>query len=351
MTTFSYLFNYAILGNGENVAGYHILNFVLHWANACLLFAIVTALGGTLALAVLAASLFALHPVNTEAVTNVVGRADLLATFFVLLGAWCYLRAKLRTGESTKWLFFTGATACAGVLAKENAVAIVVFVFVYEVIWQRLSWRSYAALAASVGLIVGIREWVSSSTFMFEEFFLDNPLVGAPPFQRFMTGMGLMGRYLKLLIWPRSLSPDYSFNQIPLYGTGNSTTDVSAWLSLLVIGLIVAAAVYGWKRHKIFSWGVLFFFTALLPTSNLILTIGSNMAERFFYRICHCGRSHYPRNQRQSRLARSHAFAGWRAMGSAGCHYYDDGRSDICKEPGLARRCCAVEERCRRIAR
>src|SRR5438445_10817721 len=41
LTTFSYMFNYTILGNRENVFGYHVINFLLHWANACLVLLIV----------------------------------------------------------------------------------------------------------------------------------------------------------------------------------------------------------------------------------------------------------------------------------------------------------------------
>ena len=80
LTTLTYLFNYSILENGENVAGYHAVNFLLHWANAWLVVLITRRLTGRIDLAALTAGLFAVHPVNTEAVTNVVGRADLLAT-------------------------------------------------------------------------------------------------------------------------------------------------------------------------------------------------------------------------------------------------------------------------------
>ena len=76
LTTLTYLLNYSILGNGENAGGYHLLNFLLHWANAWLVFLIIRRLAGRLDVAALAAALFAVHPVNTEAVTNVVGRAD-----------------------------------------------------------------------------------------------------------------------------------------------------------------------------------------------------------------------------------------------------------------------------------
>ena len=71
LTTFSYMFNYAIIGNGESVLGYHTVNFLLHWANACLVLLVVRRLSGRLDLAALSASLFAVHPVATEATSMI----------------------------------------------------------------------------------------------------------------------------------------------------------------------------------------------------------------------------------------------------------------------------------------
>ena len=300
LTTLSYLFNYAILGNAENVAGYHVVNFLLHWANAWLVLLIVRRLAGRFDIAALTASLFAVHPVNTEAVTNIVGRADLLAALGVLFGGWCYLRATLPGTRKGRWFLFMGVAACAGVLAKENAVMIVGFVALYDVLWRwpmpgTKGWherlqavfqefgRGYGVLMSALLLIWLIRRWVISTTFVFEEFFTDNPIVGAAPFQGFMTAMGVIGRYLKLLAFPRTLSSDYSFNQIPLYGTGNPGSDTLAWISLAAGTLLLAAAIYLRVRQKIFSWAMLFLFIMMLPTSNLVVTIGSIMAERFLY--------------------------------------------------------------------
>ena len=54
-----------------------------------------------------------------------------------------------------------------------------------------------------------------------------------------------------------------------------------AWV--VTIALLLTAAVWLRSRQKFFCWGVLFLFVMMLPTSNLFLTIGSIMAERFLY--------------------------------------------------------------------
>src|SRR5580700_9286093 len=92
LTTLSYLLNYAILGSGASPAGYHWINFFLHAANVFLVFTLLRRLA-SLRTAFFVALLWAVHPVLTESVTNIVGRADLLAGFAVLSGFLLYLKS------------------------------------------------------------------------------------------------------------------------------------------------------------------------------------------------------------------------------------------------------------------
>jgi protein O-mannosyl-transferase len=84
LTTISFLFNYAILGNGSQPAGYHWINFLLHAGNVLLVFVLMRRLLGSFRISLFIAALWAVHPVLTESVTNIIGRADLLAGLAVL---------------------------------------------------------------------------------------------------------------------------------------------------------------------------------------------------------------------------------------------------------------------------
>jgi hypothetical protein len=81
------------------------------------------------------------------------------------------------------------------------------------------------------------------------------------------------------MIGPARLSGDYSFNEVPLSGWG----DVGALLALVVCAGTVALAAYWRRKGPVLFFFVAFFFMALLPSSNLLVTIGSIMAERFLY--------------------------------------------------------------------
>ena len=303
VTTLSFLFNYSTLGNQDRPAGYHVLNFFLHWANAVLVLAIVRRLAGSVAPAMLAASLFAVHPVNTEAVTYIAGRADLLAALSVLLGGWCFLRSTATSGwRSGAWLAGLAMTALWGVFAKENAVMIVAFVLLYDWLWRwpalagptvasrvrqatRQFGAGYLALAPALLTLWLMRRQLPPANSLFASIFVDNPIIGAESwFQAKMTAIKVLGRYVALLVYPATLSNDYSYNQIPLFGAASSVLDNAlTWISLVALVSILGLAIRLRRRLPLFAWGVWFFLLMLLPTSNLVITIGSIMAERFLY--------------------------------------------------------------------
>src|SRR5436190_634576 len=79
LSSFSYLFNYVILGDGEQPAGYHWINLALHVANVSLVYALGLRIFGRIERALALAAVWGLHPVLTESVTNIIGRADLLS--------------------------------------------------------------------------------------------------------------------------------------------------------------------------------------------------------------------------------------------------------------------------------
>lgn len=298
-------FDYSTLDNGAHLWGYHIVNFLLHWANIILVLVIVRRLSGQLGLAVLAAAIFAVHPINVEAVTNIVGRADLFATFFILFGSWCYMKAGETKSElRLLWLLLVGGCAFIGGFAKESAVIIFPFIVLYDAIWRwprlpgpTLLDRFIQAitqffLKGWLPVLVGILLfllcyslfWMQAHTPIFGEIFADNPISGSRTwFQGRMTAIKVLGHYLALLVFPKTLSSEYSYNQIPLYGQGNDWEDAQCWLALGVILALLGTAVWLRRRQPLLAWGIFLFFLSQILTCNLLFPIGTIMAERSQY--------------------------------------------------------------------
>jgi hypothetical protein len=105
LTTLSYLFNYAVLGNGANPAGYHWVNLILHSVNIGLVYALGFVIFEQIPAAFLMAALWGIQPVLAESVTNVVGRADILAAFSVLAALLSHRKAVAASGgrRSETW--------------------------------------------------------------------------------------------------------------------------------------------------------------------------------------------------------------------------------------------------------
>jgi tetratricopeptide (TPR) repeat protein len=85
--------------------------------------------------------------------------------------------------------------------------------------------------------------------------------------------------YLRLIFFPLKIAGDYDFNAIPIANTSNW----DAWLGLLMIVGITAAAFFYRKKNWVVSFGVLFAFMVFVPASNWIMPISVLLAERFLY--------------------------------------------------------------------
>ena len=230
LTTFSYLVNYTIFGNGENPAGYHWINLLIHLTNVLLVYSLARRMGKY---ALYIAGLWAVHPVLTEAVTNIIGRSDLLAGTAVLGGLLCYLKSR----EGKMWLVGVALAAAAGTASKESAVVLPGVIMLWEVAFG--TWNGSPALqgvlacAVPVGLVLLQRAAVLAASVPAEFPFIDNPITGADFVTGRLTALAVLGRYLKLAFFPLQLSADYAWSQIPLASGGD-------WPYWLAVGTAMA---------------------------------------------------------------------------------------------------------------
>jgi len=294
-TTLTYLFNFAILGNRDQPAGYHWVNFVLHAANVLLVFALFRRWAATWPLAALTAAAWAVHPLLTESVTNIVGRADLLAGMSTLGGFLMYLKGAESTGSRRlAWLAGLLATTFVGVFSKESAVCILGVIVIYELVAPvaagdkqtspPLSKRlpplltGCAATAIPIAFMLYQRSRILGASLPAEFPFTDNPIIGADIWIGRLTALKVIARYLWLIVWPAKLSSDYSYPEIPPFrGSPSDWTGCAAALAA------VAMTVYLYKRNRTACFWLCFASFTFFPMSNLALPIGTIMAERFMY--------------------------------------------------------------------
>ena len=131
MMTFSYLILYQLFG--PLAYPYHLVSVLLHVLIVCLLFLLTLRMTENRLLALVAAGMFALHPVHTESVAWIAAVTDLQLTLFFLLAFWFFLRCAAPGGGRRPLM--TAAMVASFVLAiasKEQSLMLPVLATAYE---------------------------------------------------------------------------------------------------------------------------------------------------------------------------------------------------------------------------
>jgi Flp pilus assembly protein TadD len=279
-----------VLTGGFNPLGYHLFNLTLHLIVSVVIQRFVFKMSGNQTLATVTSLLFVLHPIHTEAVSSVVGRAELLATLFGTLSLYTFQLHESEQGPH-RWALGALSVLLLGVaaLSKESALAVILIFPVYRWIFREeenhlqkvLSFHLFGSL-----LVLGLTLWlrflvVGQLTLQGSVQLIGNPLAYVGFLPRLWTSIGVLGDYLSLLFFPVMLSADYSYPQIPIE---SSPFEWRSFLSGILILLTLTASAYAyWKKNKEVAFGILFFFLGLALTSNILFPIGTIKAERLLY--------------------------------------------------------------------
>ena len=273
----TYALNHAVAGLTPWT--FRLVNILLHLLVSWLTFLLVLRIGGSRAGATCAAVLFAVHPLHTEAVTGIVGRAELLMTVGTLGGLWS--AATGRRGLSLIAFAF-------GLLSKEQAVMLPAVILLYECCFGKglpsrpgAVFSQYGGYAAVfVGYLL-LRGMVLGSLAPVPIPFIDNPLAYLDGDARVLGAVKVAGLYLWLCVWPAALSADYSYNAIPV---PNSLSDPILLFSLATWGGLVVWMIRSFvKGDRRVAFCIGFTILVFLPVSNLVIPIGTIMGERLFY--------------------------------------------------------------------
>lgn len=289
----SYAINHAI--GGMNPGGFHAVNLLLHALCAGLVVILGARLGLSVPGALAAGVLFAAHPIHTEAVAGLVGRAELMAAGAVLAAWIVHLGPAgiVRTAEvwRTTGVRRTAAIAAlllAGLLSKENAIVLPGLMLAGDLARVRrneTTWRAlmpaYAACAVVILIWLGCRATLLSPPAPGSGY--EGPFAGVGAMTRVLTALSVMARYLLLLVRPTVLSADYSFEQIPLVSSAADPLACTGALILLALTLAVVRGVWLGREPVLPALSIAVFLISIAPVSNLLVPIGTIMGERLLY--------------------------------------------------------------------
>jgi hypothetical protein len=273
---------------GHNPFGYHLTNLLLHSLCSAMVFLLLYGILNRLFpeskknISVLwtafAASLFfAIHPVNSEAVCVVTFREDLLSAFFVLLTL--VLAEQFPTERKAMNILLSGLiiiSIFAAAAAKENGTVAPLFLLVYWFIVRRGSrWRTWTGLIAggfgTTAVFIAVRFMLIPAKSVI--FFQKAPYLGGAFSQMLAIQPRIWIFQLLEIIWPKLLCADQ---------TGYSIRYITLSAALVALAVIIVTVVLLCRKNIAFGTGAIFFFLAMLPTSNFV-PIFRPMADRYLY--------------------------------------------------------------------
>lgn len=280
---FSYMVDYRI-ADGLDPAVFHASSLVHHFVVTLALYALAYVLLGSVTGALIAAALFAVHPLGSEAVVYVSGRRDQLSTLFVLLAllCWCRLlgaprrardasRRDVGPGRASRVLLVVAMVVCAilGVAAKELVIVLPVLAILLALPLHETAPRggatshAWTALGASVVALLAVGIWLYADTLGSAIAKLEGSALAPQP----ALSLRVLGRYLYLALWPGPLLADYREHAFPLPTSAIDGPSLVAGIALLVV--VVSGAIL-WLRGSMVGAGLLWFVVALLPVAQIV---------------------------------------------------------------------------------
>lgn len=283
LLSLTFALNYA--AGGLQVGGYHAINLLVHVLCALVLMGLVrrTLEGPVLSgrfgadsrlLSLLVAVLWAVHPLQTEAVTYVSQRAESLMALFYLLTLYLFAVGQGSPRRSA-WLAASVLACLMGALTKEIIATAPLLVLLYDRTFcagslrsaLRMRWRYYLALASSWVLLAALSAGHGNRGVGFG--------TGVGPWDYALTSCRSLATYLRLALWPHPLVFDYGMEIV------RRPADV--WPQALFLAALLAIAAAALVRRPAAGFLFAWFFVVLAPTTSIVPVAAQPIAEHRAY--------------------------------------------------------------------
>jgi tetratricopeptide (TPR) repeat protein len=287
--------NYAV--GGTAVRGYHVVNLAIHLFAALTLFGLLRCTfllprfrerfgAAALPLATVIATLWAVHPLTTAAVTYVIQRAEALMALCYLFTLYAFVRSIGRApapptpstiNSRNLWSALAVLTCLVGMATKEVMVSAPLLVLLFDRLFVagsfRAAWQHRGRLHLalfSTWLLLGALV-VSTGTRGGTAGFGIN----VTPWAYALTQFESVTRYVGLALWPSPLIFDYGVAWV------EHVADLAPYAAVLLA--LFGGTLFAWRRAPAIAWLGLLFFAVLSPTSSIVPGNRQTMAEHRMY--------------------------------------------------------------------
>jgi hypothetical protein len=268
---------------GVNPVGYHLLNLLLHLGSGLLVYRIIAHAVVEMSTSVpfWTALLFLIHPITTETVTYVSGRASGLMAFFYLLTLLLYVKGyEEKEGTKLRRLCLSGAVASFGLSigSKETAVTLPVILLFWDALIGRPSGTNLRTAILFrhspfwvVLLLAAAWAWSHPRYMALAQF----SLTIRPFWDHLLSQVHVVAYAFLLFFTPSNQNFDHD---LPVF---HSLTQSPLPLDLLLVSGLAAASIVSARRLPLVAFGLIWFFAQLLPTT--VIPRNDLLSERNLY--------------------------------------------------------------------
>lgn len=280
LVNLSFALNYA--AGGLDPYGYHLVNIALHALCVLLVFGLIRrtvglwhAQGATM-FAFVVALLWAVHPLNSEAVNYMTQRTELMMAACYLLTM--YAAARVSAGrDGQRWLFVAIFACAAGMACKESMVSAPLVVLLFDRVYRYASFGDafrerkalYLGLAATWSVLL-LLMWAVPRTSA-----AGFATTHVSTWTYLLNQSEMIVRYFRLAFWPDAL--------VLYYGWATPATLAEMWPHVVFVSTLVLASFALLRRSPRLGFLALWVFITLAPTSSFVPIASEVGAERRMY--------------------------------------------------------------------
>lgn len=266
----------------EWVVGYHIVNILLHTIDAILIFYLFRLIFYREMLAFAAALFFAIHPLQTEAVTYISGISDPLVTFFILFGTVTYIKAKEGSVHERLFLLATLLSFIFALMSKESAIMMPGILFLSDLFTRRNlapSWYNIKTSLEKLYPLFLVLALYIISRLTILNFVKDLPTspLSIPLYERTLTFFHAFSIYIRLLFAPFHLHMEWA---LPVEKTIFS---VPVLIGIFFVVIFLTLIITQYKKRPEVSFGLMWFLIALSPSMNIFIPTTALLSEHWLY--------------------------------------------------------------------
>jgi tetratricopeptide (TPR) repeat protein len=259
---------------GVHPAGHHLTNVLLQMAAAIALFLVLRNLTGARWRSAFVAAVFAIHPLRVESVAWVAERKDVLSGLFFMLTIGAYVHYARRPWSPVRYggvLLLHGL----GLMCKPMLVTLPLVLLLLDY-WplERAEPRKFLGLVVEKLPLAALSAATGAATFLAQRAALQTFQAMDFP-ARISNALAACAAYLGQMVWPAGMAPFYPY-------PGHWSVGLVG-LSVLVLGVISAGVLAGWRRRPWLLVGWLWYLGMLAPVIGFIQVGGAARADRYTY--------------------------------------------------------------------